>query len=1096
MTTTHTFQVRGMNCASCASTVERALRQRAGVGSVAVSYSSGTAKVAYDEAQVRPSELASLIEPLGYSLVMSAEGTTRTAADSARLQAAQETDALRSRVRIAAPMAATAIAIMSLHLFAQAGWVPGMTAGWHLLLQWLLAVLAAYMLFVIGAPFLKALGRFTRHGTANMDTLIGLGTGAAFFYSLVLLLFKKQLQPYLEVNDDYFEVTIVVIAFVTLGKYLEARARLQTGAALESLLGLQAKDALVLRDGVERELPVENVVVGDLLVVKPGAKIPVDGLLVEGESHVDESLVTGESVPVKKISGNSAVAGTLNTTGVFTFRATKVGGETLLAHIIQLVQEAQASKAPMQSLADRITAVFVPVVLGVAVVSLVVWLVIGTGPLGFAHALTLGLSSFMCVLVIACPCALGLAMPVAVTVAVGRGARAGILIKDAATLQTLGGVNVVVVDKTGTLTRGRPELVELRDFSGLGPDRALALLAALEKKSEHPLAHALMAAAEAKHISLPAVTAFESLKGRGIQGIIEGEEYFAGSERLARERGFMLDGLKLDEEARAGRTPVLFGSAGKLLAVALVADAPKESAAGAVGRLRAQGIRVIMLTGDNENTAQFIARQVGIDEVAARALPADKLEKIKVLQARGLVVAMAGDGVNDAPALAQADVGIAMGDGADAALETAGVTLLRGDLAKLVQALELARQAMRVIRQNYFWAFAFNIIGIPLATGLFYPLFGWTLPPMFAGMAMAFSDVVVVGNALRLRIHRLEARTSLVFHVEGMHCASCVRLIETELRAAPGVSKVQASLAGHTVEVAGDFGDQPAELILRQLNPLLAQHEFALSLEPARPATRWNEFAIAAPVALALMAVFLFAQRLGVGKLVDSTQMGCGVAFFIGIVASLSSCMAIVGGLVLSLSAYYAQKGERVRPQLLFHAGRLVSFFILGGVAGAAGSIFQFGPFGAMILGLLVGGVMIVMGIGLLKIFPWAARFQAALPAAFGERIHALSARRTRVMPLALGVATFFLPCGFTQSMQLYTLTTGGFFAGALTMFSFALGTLPVLALLSFSTLGARRAGPAGVFFKTAGLLVVFFGLYDILNSLVGYGLMPPIFNF
>lgn len=455
MTTAHTFQVRGMNCASCASTVERALRQRAGVGAVVVNYNSGTAKVSYDEAQVGAAELASVIEPLGYSLVIPAEGTTRTAADAARQQAALETNVLWSRMRTAAPIAATAIAIMSWHLLAQAGWVSGMTAGWHLILQWLLAVLAAYVLFIIGAPFLKALTRFARHGAANMDTLIGLGTGAAFLYSLILLLFKAQLRPYLEVNDDYFDVTIVVITFVTLGKYLEARARLQTGAALESLLGLQAKNALVLRDGIEIELPVENVVVGDLLVVKPGAKIPVDGLLVEGASHVDESLVTGESAPVKKAAGDAVVAGTLNTTGVFTFRATKVGGETLLAHIIELVLEAQASKAPMQSLADKITAVFVPVALGVAVVSLVVWLVIGTGRLGFAHALTLGLSSFMCVLVIACPCALGLAMPVAVTVAVGRGARAGILIKDAATLQTLGRVNVVVVDKTGTLTCGR-----------------------------------------------------------------------------------------------------------------------------------------------------------------------------------------------------------------------------------------------------------------------------------------------------------------------------------------------------------------------------------------------------------------------------------------------------------------------------------------------------------------------------------------------------------------------------------------------------------------------------------------------------------------
>lgn len=361
---------------------------------------------------------------------------------------------------------------------------------------------------------------------------------------------------------------------------------------------------------------------------------------------------------------------------------------------------------------------------------------------------------------------------------------------------------------------------------------------------------------------------------------------------------------------------------------------------------------------------------------------------------------------------------------------------------------------------------------------------------------MAFSDVVVVGNALRLKIHRRAAPPALVFQVSGMHCQSCERLIEAELRAVPGITSATALRARHTVAIAGDFSGQAPEVILRQLNPLLEKHNFTLSLEPARRTVPWSEFVLAAPAAIALMAAFLFAQKLGVGKLVDSSQMGYGVAFFIGVVASLSSCMAIVGGLVLTLSAYYAQKGERVRPQLLFHGGRLASFFVLGGVAGAAGSIFQFGPLGAMVLGLLVGGVMIVMGIGLLKVFPWAARWQAALPRSFGERIHALAGRRARMMPLALGAATFFLPCGFTQSMQLYTLTTGSFPAGALTMFSFALGTLPVLALLSFSTLGARGRGPSGVFFKTAGLLVVFFGMYDILNSLVGYGLIPPIFNF
>jgi Cu2+-exporting ATPase/Cu+-exporting ATPase len=665
---------------------------------------------------------------------------------------AGELASLRTKVLASLPAAAAALFIMGWHLLAEAGMVAAMPAALHKFSLGLLPVLAVYVLFYTGWNYLTALARFFRHGAAGMDTLIGLGTVAAFIYSVVLTAFSPWLKRYLEVNDGYYDVTIVVITFVTLGKYLETRARLKTGGALQSLLGLQAKSAIVRRGEAEVEIPVGEVVVGDLLVVKPGAKIAVDGIVVEGASHLDESLITGEPTPVKKEPGATVVAGTMNTTGALIFRATKIGGDTLLAHIIQMVGDAQSSKAPVQSLADKIAAVFVPTVLVIAFLTLGLWLALGTGSLGGAQALALGLSSFVCVLVIACPCALGLATPAAVTVGVGQAARAGILIKDAATLQKLGQVNVVVLDKTGTLTRGRPELVEFRALTDMSEDRALMLLAALEKNSEHPLARAIANRATEKKLSLPAVASFEALKGRGVKGVIAGEEYFAGSELLARERGFASDSLRLDEESRRGRTPVLLGSKRGLLAVALVADAPKETAKDAVGQLQALGIRVVMLTGDNENTARYIADQVGITEVIAHALPADKLAKIKELQASGLVVAMAGDGVNDAPALALADVGIAMGDGADAAIETAGITLLHGDIAKLVKAITLSRQTMRVIKQNLFWAFAFNLVGLPLAAGLFYPWFGWLLSPMFAGIAMAFSSVTVVSNSLRLKI--------------------------------------------------------------------------------------------------------------------------------------------------------------------------------------------------------------------------------------------------------------------------------------------------------------------------------------------------------
>jgi len=759
MTGTHIFQVKGMHCASCAATIEKTLRRGAGVSNAEVNYGNGTARVSYDDTRMRPEDLVKLVEPLGYTLKAEEANHAHQhgGGDASKDDKLEELEALRRKLVIGLPLAGAAIGIMGWEMLASSGTVAARPEAWGEFFSCVLPVMAAYVLLVTGAPFLQGLARFARHGRADMDALIGLGTGTAFVYSLVLTVFAGPLRPYLDVGQTYYDTTIVVIVFVTLGRYFEARAKLRTGDALEKLFDLQAKMALVVRDGREVETLVGEIAAGDLIAVKPGGKIPVDGVVTDGASHVDESLVTGEPMPVERKAGDAVVAGTLNTDGAFTFRATKVGADTLLAHIIGVVKEAQASKAPVQALADEIAAVFVPAVLGVAVVALGLWLAVGTEHLGFAQALTLGLSAFVGVLVIACPCALGLATPTAITVAVGRGARDGILIKDAATLQKLGRVNALVVDKTGTLTRGRPELVELRDVAGLGREKILALLAALEKKSEHPLAKAIVEAAERESVRIPAVEAFEALTGRGIRGKIEGVEYFAGSERLARERGWPVEKPGLETGTANGRTPVIFGSQAGLLAVALVADAPKDEAKEAVSRLRGLGFRVVMLTGDNESTARYIARAVGIDEVVAGALPADKLEKVKELQASGLMVAMAGDGVNDAPALAQADVGIAMSTGADAAIATAGVTLLHGDIAKLAKAVTLSRRTMRVVRQNLFWAFAFNVVGIPLAAGLFYPWLGWTLSPMFAGLAMAFSSVAVVSNSLRLKLEKDKA---------------------------------------------------------------------------------------------------------------------------------------------------------------------------------------------------------------------------------------------------------------------------------------------------------------------------------------------------
>jgi Cu2+-exporting ATPase/Cu+-exporting ATPase len=466
-------------------------------------------------------------------------------------------------------------------------------------------------------------------------------------------------------------------------------------------------------------------------------------------------MITGEPMPAEKKVGDMVVGGTLNTSGSFTFRATKIGSETLLARIVKMVEEAQGSKAPIQALADRISSIFVPVVLVLAFLSLGAWLLLGTPYLGFAQALSFGLVSFVGILVIACPCALGLATPTAIIVGVGKGAKEGILIKDAATLQKLHTVNTVVLDKTGTITRGKPEVASIRSFDGLPEDELVAALTTLEKKSEHPIAHAIISRAEEKGLTLRPVDGFEALKGKGVKGTIDGTEYYAGNAKLIADLGLALDSSVLDEETKAGNTPVFLATKSKLLGLVMVADTVKPEAKEAVAALHKLGIKVVMLTGDDKNAAAYIAKEVGIDEVVAEVLPEDKLNTIKKLQAEGRIVAMAGDGVNDAPALAQADVGIAMATGTDVAIETAGIALLNGDISKLVKAIKLSKITMRGIKQNLFWAFIYNIVGIPLAGGLFYPFFGWLLNPVFAGLAMAFSSVSVVGNSLRIKSQSL-----------------------------------------------------------------------------------------------------------------------------------------------------------------------------------------------------------------------------------------------------------------------------------------------------------------------------------------------------
>lgn len=762
---TQTYRVKGMHCASCSSVIEKTFKKMEGVHSAEVNYGTEKAKVSFDPSKTSPHDLSQHIEPLGYSLdiptsaeemgMSESEHASHLGLNQSKKEKLEEVASMRTLVISAIPLSIFSIFVMGWDILSQYNMVPEMSYTVSEFFHHLLPIFATYTLFVVGKPYLLGFYRFLRYGKANMDTLIGIGTSAAFLYSFIVTAFEEVLKPFINVEHTYYDVTIVVITFIALGKYLEARSKIKTGDAIEKLLNLQAKTALVIRDGNEVEVSVNDVKHGDLIIVKPGAKIPVDGVITEGSSFIDESMVTGEPMPTQKKIGDSVVSGTINTTGSFTFKATKVGSETLLAQIIKMVEDAQGSKAPIQALADKISSVFVPITLVIAFLTLGVWLLLGTSTLGFSQALSFGLVSFVGVLVIACPCALGLATPTAIIVGVGKGAKEGILIKDAATLEKLHKVDTVIVDKTGTITIGKPTLVDIVNLSNIQDNELVSIIASLEKKSEHPIAHAIVNYAQEKNFNIDEITNFEAIQGKGLKGLIKGVEYFVGNTKLISDLGITFDVSKIDQFTLQGKTPVIIATKEKVLGFVMVADEIKLESKQAVNDLHKLRIKVVMLTGDDEKAAKYIASLVGIDEVVAHVLPQDKLAKIKELQSQGKIVAMAGDGVNDAPALAQADVGIAMGTGTDVAIESAGITLLGGDISKLVKAIKLSKMTMRGIKQNLFWAFIYNIIGIPLAAGVFYPIFGWLLNPVFAGLAMALSSVSVVSNSLRIKAMKL-----------------------------------------------------------------------------------------------------------------------------------------------------------------------------------------------------------------------------------------------------------------------------------------------------------------------------------------------------
>jgi len=757
---TKTFQVKGMHCASCANIIKRKLEKLDGVSTCAVNFGTEKAEVAFDATKVDLPQMNEQVSKLGYTLNdtevgKSSEYPQITSENQAKDQKLKELEEMRQKTAFVMPIAAVVFLLMLWEILAHSvAFLPTFPLSMDAFNR-ASFILATPVMFWIGRPFINGVVRFIKYRAANMDTLVGIGTLVAYFYSSIMLLFPE-IKSLLNAPEGlYYDVTIVVIGFITLGKYLEAKSKLKTGEAIEKLLGLAAKFAVVVRDGEEIELPIGQVVVGDTIIVKPGQKIPVDGEISSGKSSIDESMITGEPIPVDKTVGDTVIGATINKHGAFQMRATQVGGQTVLSQIIKMVESAQGSKAPIERIADQVSGIFVPIVLVFAVVMLFLWTIVGSQFMPFSQSLSLGLISFVGILVIACPCAMGLATPTAVIVGVGKAAQNGILIKNAESLEKFQSVNFVVMDKTGTITNGTPSVTDIKVTSNIAQKKILQLLASLEKQSEHPLAQAVVGRAKDERINFLSVSNFKALEGKGLEGTITGTHYFAGNLKLADDLGLTVDTNHIKKLTSQGKTPVIFATKKTILAYIAIADTIKDDAQEAVAALHKLGIKVAMLTGDNRRTAEYIAKQVGIDRVIAEVLPGDKANEVKKLQDEGYKVAMVGDGINDAPALATADVGVAMGTGTDVAIESAGITLLGGHISKLPKAIRLARTTMKVIKQNLFWAFFYNVVGIPVAAGALYPFIGIMLNPAIAGAAMAFSSVSVVTNSLLLKRHKI-----------------------------------------------------------------------------------------------------------------------------------------------------------------------------------------------------------------------------------------------------------------------------------------------------------------------------------------------------
>lgn len=832
------FDVTGMSCSACSAHVEKAVSKVPGVDKVQVNLLQNSMVVEYAEGDTSANQIIHAVEEAGYGASVKGSDAPKEA-NELQKKAANEAAAMKRRLFWSI---AFLIVLMYVSMGHMLGWpLPGILTGHENMMVFALTQLFLTLpVMYLNRKYFENGFKTLLHGAPNMDTLVAMGSTAAAVYSISQLFAMGYAIGHGDLDAGhryamnlYFEAAAMILALVTIGKYMESRSKSRTSDAITKLMDLAPKTALVLRNGAEIEIPAEQVQVGEIVIVKPGQGIPVDGILIEGTGTVDESAITGESIPVEKKTGDRLTGATVNRAGYFRMKADRIGQDTTLSQIIRLVEEAGGSKAPIAKLADKVSGIFVPVVITIALITVAVWLLLGQS---FSFALASGIA----VLVISCPCALGLATPTAIMVGTGRGAEQGILIKSGESLETAHLVDTVVLDKTGTITQGHPAVTDIRTASGVQETDLLRLAASLEQASEHPLAEAIVERAQKQGVTLEKVSDFAAKAGQGVSGNVEGREVLAGNLKMMKENRIdtEADGLeaRAEQYAKEGKTALYIASGGKLLGVLAVADPVKETSAEAIREMEKMGLSVVMLTGDHEKTARAIQKQLGITRVVAEVLPQDKEREVRRLQEEGHKVAMVGDGINDSPALARADVGIAIGAGTDVAIESADIVLMKSDLLDAAAAIQLSRAVIRNIKQNLFWAFFYNALGIPLAAGVFYPILGWQLNPMFGSAAMSFSSVFVVTNALRLKGFRpsfykkkspeaelsaaeeikenktVEIKEETIMKktmkIEGMMCGHCTGRVDKVLNALDGVqAEVSLEDKAAYLTITGDVDD-------------------------------------------------------------------------------------------------------------------------------------------------------------------------------------------------------------------------------------------------------------------------------------------------